>query len=113
GRAAIEGSSFWPTKAKTGREMGHSRARGLDGIALGDLLTDRLPEVGLRLRRRRRVHVDVAIEVEIQLLEDRHERLDVIVGRLPGGRQREVALEEKLLLREVRDELAVRVRHRG
>ena len=58
------------------------------------------------------MHVDVAIEVQIELLENRHQRLDVIVGRLPRRGQREVALEQNPLLGDVRDHQAVRVRNR-
>src|SRR5688572_23403137 len=69
-----------------------SRPTCVDCECLLPLLTDRLPELGLRLRRGRRVDVDVAFKVEIQLLQDGHERLHVIVGRLARV-HREVALE--------------------
>src|SRR5688572_21255194 len=91
----------------------HRRPRMAAGAgAWRRLAAGGLPEFGLRLRSGRRVDVDVAIEVEIQLLEDRHQRLDVIVARLACRRQREVALEQDLLLRDIGDQQAVRMGHR-
>ena len=46
------------------------------------------------------MHVDVAIKVQIELLENRHQSFDVVVGWLTRRRQREVSLEEDLLLGE-------------
>ena len=44
------------------------------------------------------MHVYVAIKIKIELLENRNQSFDVIVSRLPRSRQREVALEQDLLL---------------
>src|SRR5688572_14113350 len=76
------------------------------------LLPDSLPQFRFGLRSGGGMHVDIAVEVQIQLLEHRDEGLDVIVGRLTRCRQREVALEQNLLLRNVRNEQAVGVRRR-
>ena len=93
------------------RSVGRTEDQG-PGTKDQGLFAHGLPQLRLGLRRGGGVHVDVAIEVQIELLENRNQRLDVIVGRLPRRRQREVALEEHLLLGDVRDHQAVRVRHR-
>ena len=46
-----------------------------------------LPELRLVLRSRGGVDVDIAIEVQIHFFENRNEGFDVIVARLPRGRQ--------------------------
>src|SRR5437763_13223515 len=71
------------------------------------LFSHRFPQLRLGLRSSRGVYVYVAIEIQIELLENRNEGFDVIVSRLPRSRQREVALEQHLLLRDVRDHQAI------
>src|SRR5438874_1171666 len=65
------------------------------------------PQIRLGLRSSGGVHVYIAIKIWIELLENRNQGFNVIVSRLPRNRQREVALEEHLLLGDVRDHQAV------
>ena len=83
---------------------------------LSERRVHRRRDVRLGLRSRGSVHVDVTLVVDAELRKRRHERAHVIVRglRAPalGRVHREVALEQDLLLREVRDRQRVRVRRR-
>src|SRR2546422_4240048 len=68
------------------------------------------PKIRLGLWSRGGMDVDIPIKVQIELLENWSQRFDVIVGRFAWS-QREVALEEHLLPRDVRDHQAVGVRN--
>src|SRR6516164_172361 len=68
-------------------------------------------EVRLSLRSSGSMDIDIAIVVQTELVENRGQGLHVIVSWLTW-RQREVTLEQNLLLGEVRDHQAVGVRNR-
>src|SRR5262245_21938908 len=70
------------------------------------------PQIRLGLRSSGSVHVDITVKAEIELLENRNQGFDVIVGRLSRSRQRKVALEEDFLFGYERNHQAVRVRYR-
>src|SRR5580698_6004768 len=105
-------SDRWATaRISPSRWMRELILRWLGPLPAASRFPGSFPYIGLGLWTSGGVHVDIAVKVEIEPFENRDQSLDVIVGWF-AGIHREVAVEQDLFLRNVRDNQSIGVRRR-